>query len=804
MKKFAITGLFCLLSIFLASQNSVSGLVQDAAGQAIPLANVILLNAADTSFERGAVVNEQGSYLFEKIVAGPYLIKVTAVGFNTVYTHVFRLTADRAVTMDAIQLEQGITLGGVTLIGEKPVYEPKIDRLIINVSSIGLFAGITALDILERSTGINVDRQNGSISLLGKTGVNVMINGKLQYMPVSALLQFLDGTSSDNIERIELITTPPARYDAEGDAGYINIVLRKQPDEGLNGSFSLSHGYGRGHVANNNLNLNFRKNRLYLFGSYSFLQKGQEQHVSTNRAIQTPGGLNESNTNAQRDPVQRNHNFRFGMDYHLSDKTTIGGLFSTYDNKWTSEGLSINDILDDGVLSLRNSTAITEHNQWRHYGVNFNVQHQFTDKEFVSIDVDYLIYDNENPTDYINAVSDGVGTFPEETFTQSIKVTPLDILVGKLDYHKSLSDRLTFDAGVKAVHSSFDNAVLFQTLEAGNWIPDLSLTSNSTLAEQVLAGYVSADLQLGKKTTAKLGMRYEHTDSKLDSELEGRIVDRQFGKLFPSAFLSHTFSETVSGNLSYSRRITRPTFKELAPFVILLDPTTFFAGNAAIQPAIADAVKLDLRYKTLFLSVQYTFQDSTIARFQQRYDPETDRLLLLSENLKNSKILSFTMGFPLQITPWWNSRTNAIYFHQENNSYISDRPIRLRKNYVQVNTSHSFKLPKGFSSEIAFFYTSPRIAGTLNFGEIYGLNLGLQKKLGERWGTLRLNVSDVLNSVVLRGTANVPDQNLSYKGDFDLSQRTFTLSYSRNFGNQKLKSGRKRKRGAAEEAGRMN
>ena len=804
-----LVGFLCLTINLLKAQSRISGLVMDPSGQMMPRANAFLLNAADSSFVRGAVVDDNGRYLFEKVVAGPYLIKVTMIGFNTAYTTEFHLkTSDKEHELEPIQLDEGVTLEGIIVTAEKPVYEAKIDRLTINVENIGLFAGTTALDILERSPGIVLDRQNGNISLLGKDNINVKINGKMQYMPLSALLQFLDGISSDNVEKIELITMPPAQEDAGSD-GFINIVLKKHMDEGLNGSFSLSQGYGRGHVTNNNLNLNFRKNKVHLFGSYSFLRNSREQNVSTLRAIRTAEGLFESNTNAQRSPTQRNHNLRLGLDYQLSDKTEVAGLFSAYNNKWLQKGPSINDLLNDGVLSLSNAVDITERNLWQHYGLNFNLRHQFTSKEFLSIDLDYLNYQNENPTDYLNTVSDGSQNLLEETLTQSAKVTPLDIMVGKLDYHKELSDGLKFDAGVKVVRSSFDNAVLVQTLEADTWIPDPSLTSNSTLAEQILAAYTSADLKLGEKTSAKLGLRYEYTDSKLDSDSEGRIVDRQFGKLFPSVFLAHSFSKTTSTNLSYSRRINRPTFREMAPFVFLLDPTTFFAGNAAIQPAISDVVKLDLRYKTLFLSVQYTVQDSAIARFQQRYDPETERLLLVSENLKNAKILSFTLGFPFKITKWWNTRTNAIFFRQENNSYISDRPVQLKRSYAQFNTSHSFKLPKGFTSEVALFYTGPRLWGALDISEVYGLNLGLQKRLTDpnnkekNWGTLRLNVSDVLNSVVLRGQADVPDQNLSYKGNFDFSQRTYTLSYSRNFGNQKLKAGRKRQRGGAEETGRM-
>ncbi|MEM9884666.1 MAG: outer membrane beta-barrel family protein [Bacteroidota bacterium] len=235
-----------------------------------------------------------------------------------------------------------------------------------------------------------------------------------------------------------------------------------------------------------------------------------------------------------------------------------------------------------------------------------------------------------------------------------------------------IKDNFRLELGAKVVNSAFDNEVAVETLEDMDWVQDASLTSSSELSEQIFATYASSDWKINANTSAKVGLRYEYSDSKLDTETEGRVVDRQFGQLFPSVFLSHQFSEPFKSTLSYSRRITRPTFRELAPFVYFFDPNTFFAGNTALQAALTDAVKLDLNYKSVFFSMEYAVQDSAIARSQQRFDPETGRLFLVSENLKNAKTLSFTIGFPIQITDWWNMRTNAIYYRQENNAYLDN------------------------------------------------------------------------------------------------------------------------------------
>ena len=231
---FILISFLGFLSNSLPAQSRISGIVQDAEGVGIERANVLLLNT-DSTFVRGGAAGEQGRFRFDRIKVGSYLIKASYVGHPDVYTPVFDVVSNKDVELDPISLIGGITLDGGTVTRTRPLYVPKIDRLVINITSSVIFKGTTVLDVLEGTQGIFIDRQNNRISLMGKDGVNVMENGKLRYMPVSALLQYLNGISSDNVERIELITTPPAKFDAEGDAGYINIVLKKRPDEGLNG-----------------------------------------------------------------------------------------------------------------------------------------------------------------------------------------------------------------------------------------------------------------------------------------------------------------------------------------------------------------------------------------------------------------------------------------------------------------------------------------------------------------------------------------------------------------------------------------
>jgi hypothetical protein len=226
------------------------------------------MNAKDSTYVTGVTTSSDGKFEVSTKESGSFVLSISMIGYTTFYSEGFFLNKENTTkTFSKIILKEGgVELNVLEITAEKPLFERKIDRTVINLENRVVTAGANALEVLERAPTIIVDRNSNSISMLGKEGVNVMINGRLSYMPSDALMQFLEGMSADNIISIELITTPPARFDAEGNAGYINIVLKNNPNDGLNGNYSLTGGYGRGEIINGSLNFNYRKNRINLFG----------------------------------------------------------------------------------------------------------------------------------------------------------------------------------------------------------------------------------------------------------------------------------------------------------------------------------------------------------------------------------------------------------------------------------------------------------------------------------------------------------------------------------------------------------
>lgn len=449
----------------------------------------------------------------------------------------------------------------------------------------------------------------------------------------------------------------------------------------------------------------------------------------------------------------------------------------------------------------------TERNQLRHFGSNINLKHDFKENEYVSFDFDYLKYRLENPTVYNNRFFDGNNTFIREELTESDKTTPIRITVGKVDYNNRINDKVKIETGIKVAFNNFDNDVAVGTFSGPDFIEDPDLTNISNLKERILAGYGSLEYAFSDKTNLQLGLRYEHTDSKLTSDKQGVVVDRSFGELFPIAYISHKVNDTLNFNVSYSRRITRPTFNDLAPFVIFIDPNTFFAGNPAVQPAISNALKFDLSYRSLILSSQYSIEKGTIATFQSRFDTVNERLIFGAENLDRTRVFSLALGLPITFTNWWKMQNNLTYLNTVISNTFDFDSIDFEQNSFNINSTQSFTMGKNLSSEINVYYNSPTLLSFIGTGvlqEVYGINLGIQKKLGDNGGTLSFRVSDLLDSPEWNVITDVPEQNLNTNNTFDFSNRIFSISYSNTFGNSKLKSARERVTGAEEEKRRIN
>jgi outer membrane receptor protein involved in Fe transport len=802
MKK-ALMILYLSCGIYIVNaQSKISGSVINSDKKPISLANVLLLNPKDSSLIKGILTKEDGTYAFEKIPAGKYLIGCSYTGYQNSFTALLQINEGQHLQLDPIELNPvNVQLKDVTVTVKKPLYEQKVDRLVINVASSITSAGSTALDVLERSPGIIVDRFNNSLSINGKSGVIVLMNGKRNYMDLSAIIQMLAGLPSSSIERIEIITTPPANYDADGDAGIINIVLKANNQYGTNGSYSVSSGYSKGEQNNGSLNINHRKGKINVFGNYSFFLSHIQQVWTNYHAVTYLGKFIENYSESNRDAKPSFHNIQAGIDYEISKKTIIGFLGSVMYRGWKMEADNNAFVSTDHQLDTILRIVNNEDHTTKNYGVNLNMQHTFKPDEKITVNLDYLDYNDDNPNRYNNSYYDNQNNFIYDERVRSSKTTPLKFWVSAIDYSKKLSKKVDVEAGVKGAVSRLNNDVLVSTLIQNNWVTDSFLSGYHIIHENIGAVYSSFTVTVDSATTLKAGLRYEYTSSNLGSLTQKNIVDRHYGNIFPSLFLLHTFNEKNSVNFSYSRRIWRPSFTDLAPWVIFYDPKTFQTGNPALQPAIMDAINASYTYKNKILTVSYGYISNPIA-LQPLVVEATNKLISSIANGKNNKDVNVSLSLPFTVTKWWNMQNNITGRWSEANAFYKISVRNTSKGFY-ANSTQTFTLPKELSLELSGYYNSKGTWGLYTFKGMGAMDCGVQKKFAKK-STLSFNIRNIFSSQTSTYSVYKPEQNLIHINKSIYGYTSYSITFAHSFGNEKVKGKRERLTGAEDEKGRVN
>jgi hypothetical protein len=790
--KLAVTTFLCLTLTYFTQAQTISGQVNDNKQRPAEFATILLLKGSDSSLVKSSLTNEKGNYVFNGIEKGRYLISAFLLGYQKSYTSVE--VADMNVTANTISLTPaGKVLNEVSITARRPFLEQRPDKLVVNVEGSATAAGSSALEVLQKVPGLIVS--NDKVTMVGKGSPTILIDGRTsQYTDITQLLR---DVSASNIDRIEVIGNPGAKYDASGGS-VINIIMKRNANLGTNGSVSLASGIGlydrqenlvdrNFYRVNPSLSLNHRSGKINTFGTYSFFHRNQYERGTFTRLIDGRQLIQENYSPNSGD----SHNYRFGLDFYADKKNTFGFMLKGFNRTGLREAGNVTKELD-GIAGPLQNTFQTQNNtdtQRGDYSANVNWRHNFdslgTD---LNIDLDFsrfrirnnsLINTTESGTTYVN--------------TQDID-NPVNLGVVKADYTKFFGKNTSLEAGTKASLAVIDNDLTFT--QSG--VVDRNRTTNFRYIENVNALYTSIQQKFGK-WDIKGGVRAEQTIAK-GEQASSSVLDRNYIQLFPSLFLTRQINSKFSAVAQYSRRVNRPSFQQQNPFVRFIDSLTYTQGNPELRPETADQYKISLSYQNQpFFALSYNKKQDVIFENAPRQDGK--KTYTTTENLGSFDNFAAELNFPINFAKKLSGYGgNQLIYNRYQADYLGGTYKQSRWNWLAY-WQIAYKPTSSLNFEVSGYYMTKFLNEFLTIDNQGSLNLGIQKTILNKKGKLSLNVNDILFSDNSAG--NLSYRQIDIRFDQYFESRNARLSFSYSFGNQKVKAARSRKTASEEEAGRV-
>ena len=824
MRKMMILLTVLTFSIVSHAQNrigKITGSVIDGNTKTIESATITLLWAKDSSVAKMSVADKTGKFTFDGIPEGKYMVSITAVGHNKGFSEIFEIDAvNNSIALKTIELiPQAKAIGGVTVTAKKPLIEQKIDRMIVNVEASVTNVGASAMEVLEKSPGISVDK-DGNISLKGKQGVQVYIDGRPSYLSGTDLANLLRNMNASQLDQIEIMTNPPAKYDAAGNSGIINIKTKKTKQFGYNGSFSSNWSQGRYAKISESFNFNYRKNKVNLFTNIGYSNRKNFQDLGIQRKFIESATKEVKSLFDQVSKIRENgesFNGKIGIDYFVTKKTTLGAVVNGFYNPGTFSNRSNVYISNPaGVLQSQTLARTNNDRKWKNFSTNLNLRHVFdsTGRE-LTVDGDYLVYNSTDMQDLVNAYYNTVGvpTFTPDTLLGSLP-QHIEIYSGKTDYTHPLKKGAKIEAGLKTSSVKTDNDGVYNNLINNQPILDSGRSNHFIYKENVNAGYINYSRPLGKKWTAQFGLRVENTHS--DGHSAGyefntstnkfmyvnKYFKKDYTQLFPTAYLQYNLNEKNSFVLNYGRRINRPDYEDLNPFIHFLDRYTFEQGNPNLQPQFSHNIELSHTYKG-FLTTTLNYSKTTdIITEVLEQNTDKNETFVKKSNIASQRQYGISVSAGGQIKKWWSGN---IYINVYNNLYkgiVNNDYVSLGATTGQLNISNQFKFAKTWGAELGGFYQSPAFEGVFKIKGLGVMNLGVSKQVLKGKGTVRISARDILNTQKASGTIVYSNIDAAFQQRRDSRQLAFGFTYRFNKGKLKASSG-KREGGASDEQGRV-
>lgn len=804
----------CLLAwgtSFAQKKGNISGKIVADHNEALPYSLVKLISLADTLNVKEASANLDGIFQFQNVAEGQYQIKVKMVGYQNYTSPKITFTGNDLQLPSVKMQSSSKQLNEVSVVGQKPFVERRADKTVLNVESNVTAAGNSVLELLEKAPGVTIDRQTEQIKLNNKAGITIMVDGKTNFLSGADITTLLSNMTSDQVATIELITNPSSKYDAAGNAGIINIKLKRNKNFGTNGSLSANTGWGS--VKNGpsdlfrhsgNLNLNHRVNKWNIFGNAGFNTRENFNQTLLDRTASIGSTLTKFDQSFNRKQNGTGYTGKVGADYYASEKTVIGLMVDvgTIDNKLA--GLS-NSTINEFQQNAQTLSYIQQHNgnksKFNSITSNFNIKHDLAKKDAsLTFDLDYAGYGMDRNENFDARYLDASKNQTNVSNLRNIVDAKIDVFAAKTDFSWPFSKTLKFESGLKSSIVKTNNDFVSEQLNNGEWTDALGRSNLFIYKENINAAYANLS-QDWKKWQVQLGLRAEHTHSKGHSVTSNKLVNRDYVSLFPSVFIKQELNKNNSLNYSYSRRIDRPSYQQLNPFVLYLDPYTIDSGNPYLNAQFTDNYEVGYSFKEISLSLNYSNVRGMITQVSRQNDV-TKQIEVQRQNFGKANLYNANLYVPLKITKQWSMQNNfsAVYQEYQDGTLVGAAYQKSKVSF-NFNTSQSIAFSKTFRAEVSFWYDSPRVRGVEETTIAqYALNFGVQKTMMQNKLKLRLAVDDVFATNYWEGQMKYQNVDMYVKNYYVNRRASFSVNYA--FGNQQVKSARNRKTASDDIKGR--
>lgn len=795
--------IFFIATQTLRAQNGITGKITDANNEPLTGTAIELRNAVDSTLTKVSVAGVDGSFSFENPKQGKYYLKTSLIGFTPYFSDLINYDGSALVIPVIKMTQSSTTLKQAEVTAFKPLIEVKADKTVFNVENSINSTGSSAYELLQKAPGVVVDN-NDAISLKGRGGVMVQIDGRPSRMSETELADYLKSVQSADVEAIELISNPSSKYDAEGTAGIINIKLKKNKNFGTNGNITVGYAVGTYSKYNSSLSLNNRSKKLNSYGSYSN-NFGDSKNEFYLYREQNPYIYNQSSITKRS---FFNHNYKAGADYTINKKNNIGLMVNGNHSESDGKGINRNYIsnfftgVTDSILKSDQTFDNVSDN------LNLNLNHQFKDTlgHELATDADFGFYHSKRDNYIPNIYTTPVTEQPlSQTFFNSFAETTIGIFSLKSDYSQNfLKGKLGL--GYKVAVVKTDNVFDFYNIIDNKEVPDSTRSNSFEYTENINAFYLNYQRTI-KKFDLQAGVRMENTNSEGDlktatANADDKNVKRSYTDFFPSAGITYNVHKNHSLALIYSSRIDRPNYQDLNPFEYKLDELSFRKGNPFLNPQYSNKIEVSHTYKyTITTSVSWSQTNDFFAQIADTLPG--GKGYLQPRNLATENVTGANFSASLQPVKWYSLYANFGVINQAYDAdFGNNKTINTSITSFNTYMQHTFKLPLNFTFEVSgWFNTGGVWGGSYKTEEQGSLDLGLQKKLFKDQATLKLTYTDLFKTAPWKSINTYAGIVSRANGNWESQQ--FRASLSWKFGNKQVKNIKQRTSGSESELKRI-